>query len=83
MYECLKISRFTIKTYFFIFSDTTPPKNILNPESTLLDADCVPSIVLHFSYDVPMKEGSTYLKQDLFSKFTSPSLASVAAAKSR
>lgn len=69
--------------YVSVFIDTTPPKAILDPKSTLLDAECVPSVIVHFGLNNPAKENQLYLRNNLLSKLTSHSLASLAAARSR
>ncbi|GLV45871.1 uncharacterized protein CBL_11668 [Carabus blaptoides fortunei] len=62
---------------------TTPPKSILDPKLTLLDAACVPSAIVHFGLNNSAKENQIYLRNNLLSKLTSHSLASLAAARSR
>lgn len=64
---------------------TTPPKSILQSEISLLDSNCVPSAVVHFGLDLDkaMPEGVKYIKSNLFAHFISPSIASLAAARSR
>lgn len=65
--------------------DTTPPKTVLNEESTLVDSECVPSAVLYYgtTHPVPTTEDSIgFLKEELFSKFVSPSIASLDASRS-
>ncbi|KAF5269989.1 hypothetical protein FQR65_LT05788 [Abscondita terminalis] len=65
---------------FYLY--TAPPKQILNPSSRLIEIECVPNAILHFGTKDPPRNG-LYLRQDLFNKFTTASLASLAAAKTR
>ncbi|KAF5304048.1 hypothetical protein FQA39_LY01833 [Lamprigera yunnana] len=65
---------------FYLY--TTPPKNVLEPKSRLFEVGCVPNAILHFGTKIPPENG-VYLRLDLMSKFTTASLASLAAAKTR
>lgn len=68
--------------YKIIFIDTAPPKTILNEDTKLLDSGCVPNAILHFG-TTDLSKDLKYLKADLFSKYTTASVASLAAAKIR
>ncbi|XP_017778494.1 PREDICTED: tether containing UBX domain for GLUT4 [Nicrophorus vespilloides] len=59
---------------FYLF--TTPPKEVLTKSSRLIEINCVPGALLHFGSDV---KRDTYIKSDLLTKLTSPSIASCAA----
>ncbi|KAK4876788.1 hypothetical protein RN001_009294 [Aquatica leii] len=65
---------------FYLY--TAPPKEIMNKSSRLIEVNCVPNAILHFGTKEPPKN-SLYLRKDLFNKFTTASLASLAAAKTR
>ncbi|KAF2904189.1 hypothetical protein ILUMI_01981 [Ignelater luminosus] len=65
---------------FYLY--TAPPKNILDVNSRLVEIGCVPNAILHFGAKTLSKD-ETYLRKDLTSKFTTPSVASLAAAKMR
>lgn len=65
---------------FYLY--TTPPINILNLDSKLIEIDCVPNAVLHFGVKGMTAIGG-YLKSDLVKKCTTASIASLAAAKMR
>ncbi|XP_044737685.1 tether containing UBX domain for GLUT4 [Chrysoperla carnea] len=61
---------------------TTPPKTILSPSARLIEVDCVPCAVLHFGIEQPV-EWTQYLRNDLLTKFSSYSGASLIASRSR
>lgn len=63
-------------------TDTAPPKTILDVNSRLVEIGCVPNAILHFGAKTLSKD-EIYLRKDLTSKFTTPSVASLAAAKMR
>lgn len=55
--------------WYFIISDTTPPKLVLSKDERLFEAQCVPSAILHFS----ASESTTkYLKDATLEKVSSP-----------
>lgn len=66
----------------FFFAVTTPPKEILNPGSILIDIGCVPGALVHFGSDV-VKEKNEYLRKDLQDKLTTLSKASLFSSKLR
>lgn len=68
-------------SYFLYFPDTTPPKNVLEPTKTLADYECVPCAILYFGTDKSVPDTYKYLRGDLFQRFISPSIASIAASK--
>lgn len=77
------IQEYLQNSNFDFYLYTTPPKTILNLESTLADCECVPSAVLYFgTKNQTCLENGTFLKSDILNKFVSPSLASLAASKS-
>ncbi|KAL6267483.1 hypothetical protein P5V15_000558 [Pogonomyrmex californicus] len=55
---------------------TTPPKHILNPDVRLIDEDLVPSAIVHYS-------GQSPLKSSVKEKLTDPRVAGIEAVKSR
>ncbi|XP_063915283.1 tether containing UBX domain for GLUT4 isoform X3 [Zophobas morio] len=59
---------------------TTPPKSILNEQDCLLEIGCVPGALLHLSSNA---EKTVSLKSELKDKFTTNSMASLAASKLR
>ncbi|KAK9729870.1 UBX domain [Popillia japonica] len=65
---------------FYLY--TTPPKQILNEESRLVEIGCVPGALLHFG-TISTNDTKTFLRKDLMDKFTTSSTASMAAAKLR
>lgn len=65
---------------FYLY--TTPPKQILNPGSRLIETDCVPSAILYFGMK-NLYEHDHYLKSNLVHQFISASMASLAAAQMR
>lgn len=71
-----------MKYYFDFALDTTPPKEILNHESTLLEIGFIPSAIVHFGTHTSHKEIS-YLRSDVLCQFSSSSVASLAASKLR
>lgn len=85
-FTCVRSNAVKLKSNeLFFIVDTTPPKSILQSEISLLDSNCVPSAVVHFGLDLDkaMPEGVKYIKSNLFAHFISPSIASLAAARSR
>lgn len=65
-----------------MFSDTTPPKSVLNHDSRLMEVGFVPGALIHFGTD-SKPEDNNYLKKNLTEKFTTTSIASLAASKMR
>ncbi|KAJ8958165.1 hypothetical protein NQ318_006104 [Aromia moschata] len=65
---------------FYIYS--TPPKCILDEEKRLLELGFVPGAMVHFGTNSADKKNN-YLRKDLHGKFTSNSIASLAATKMR
>ncbi|XP_058443191.1 tether containing UBX domain for GLUT4 [Malaya genurostris] len=61
---------------------TTPPKEILSSESTLVEAKCVPQILLHFGCEKEYTS-SKFLKQHLYDVLSNATGASLVAARSR
>ncbi|XP_055544076.1 tether containing UBX domain for GLUT4 [Wyeomyia smithii] len=61
---------------------TTPPKIIVSPDSTLVEAKCVPQVLLHFGCE---KEHSTgkLLKTALYEQLSNATGATAVAARSR
>lgn len=59
---------------------TSPPKSILNGDSRLIEIGCVPGAILHYGSDL---KDDQYLRNDLKDKFTTTSVASLAASKMR
>ncbi|XP_046617279.1 tether containing UBX domain for GLUT4 [Neodiprion virginianus] len=55
---------------------TTPPRTVLDPGARLVDANLVPSAILHYS-------GQSSLKSELNNKLTDPRVAGIQAVKSR
>ncbi|XP_022917520.1 tether containing UBX domain for GLUT4 [Onthophagus taurus] len=68
---------------FYLY--TTPPKSVLKTESVLFEIGCVPGALLYFGVKSnDANEGrSQYLRKELCDKFTTSSVASMAAAKMR
>ncbi|XP_072382580.1 tether containing UBX domain for GLUT4 [Diabrotica undecimpunctata] len=64
---------------FYVYS--TPPKYILAEDQNLLELGFVPGALIHFGTD--QNSGESFLRRDLKDKFTSNSVASLAAAKIR
>lgn len=62
---------------------TTPPKQILSPESTLVEAKCVPQALLHFGPPEDSSKQEKYLQPTLYEKLSNAAGASVVVAKSR
>lgn len=62
---------------------TTPPKQILSPESTLVEAKCVPQALLHFGTPEDAPKQDKYLQQTLYEKLSNAAGASVVVARSR
>nr|USU43573.1 glucose transporter [Harmonia axyridis] len=63
---------------FYLY--TTPPKNILPNDKMLFEVDCVPVALLHFGIEEKYKNDQIkFLREDLRDKFTTSSLASLAA----
>lgn len=61
---------------FYFFSDTTPPKHILNSDARLIDENLVPSAIIYYS-------GQSLLKSSVKAKLTDPRAAGIEAVKSR
>uniref|UniRef100_A0A6P7FGA0 Tether containing UBX domain for GLUT4 n=1 Tax=Diabrotica virgifera virgifera TaxID=50390 RepID=A0A6P7FGA0_DIAVI len=64
---------------FYVYS--TPPKCILAEDQNLLELGFVPGALIHFGTD--QNSGESFLRRDLQDKFTSNSVASLAAAQIR
>ncbi|KAH1008869.1 hypothetical protein HUJ05_009372 [Dendroctonus ponderosae] len=64
---------------FYVYS--TPPKCVLDNQSSLLEIGCVPGALLYFGADG--KATGEFLKAELLSRFTTNSAASLAAARIR
>ncbi|XP_066250223.1 tether containing UBX domain for GLUT4 [Euwallacea similis] len=64
---------------FYLYS--TPPKSVLCQDSKLIEIGCVPGALLYFGADTKQRDG--FLKKELQDKFTSNSIASLAAARIR
>lgn len=64
------------------FLDTTPPKEVLDPISKLIDIGCVPGALIHFGTNAT-KDNNEFLRKDLSNKLTSVSKASLLASKTR
>ncbi|KAL3273488.1 hypothetical protein HHI36_014929 [Cryptolaemus montrouzieri] len=63
---------------------TTPPKHILPEDKRLIEVDCVPGALLHFGTDDQYKNNEfSFLREDLKGKYTTNSMASLAALKIR
>lgn len=62
---------------------TTPPKQILASESTLVEAKCVPQALLHFGTPEDSPKQEKYLQPTLYEKLSNAAGASVVVAKSR
>lgn len=56
--------------------DTTPPKEILEENKNLIELGFLPGALIHFGTDISL---STFLRKELQNKFTSNSVASLAA----
>lgn len=65
---------------FYLF--ICPPKSILDKESRLVENGCVPGAVLYFGCNQEVN-GSQLLRKDLRNKFTTNSVASLAASRMR
>lgn len=65
---------------FYLY--TTPPINILDRNSKLIEIDCVPNAVLHFGVKGACATGR-YLKMEFLAKCTTASVASLSAARMR
>ncbi|XP_063828194.1 tether containing UBX domain for GLUT4 [Ostrinia nubilalis] len=61
---------------------TTPLKETLDPNMTLIDAKFVPCVHMHFKW-LDDNENQTYLKEEIYSKKTSSDAASILASKYR
>ncbi|CAG4950150.1 unnamed protein product [Colias eurytheme] len=61
---------------------TTPLKESLDPDTTLLDAKYVPCVHMHFRW-LEENSGQSYLKDDIYLKQTSSDAASILASKYR
>jgi len=57
---------------------TAPPKSVLRPESTMIEAKLTPRALVYFG-QVPLSDRNNFLKPSLMSRLTSPKLASEAA----
>ncbi|XP_066156793.1 tether containing UBX domain for GLUT4 [Euwallacea fornicatus] len=64
---------------FYLYS--TPPKSILCQDNKLIEIGCVPGALLYFGAATMQRDG--FLKKELQDKFTSNSIASLAAARIR
>ncbi|XP_053606325.1 tether containing UBX domain for GLUT4 [Plodia interpunctella] len=64
---------------FHIF--TTPLKETLDPNMSLFEAKCVPCVHMHFKW--LEDDGKSYLKEEVYSKTTTSSAASLLASKYR
>ncbi|RZC37472.1 tether containing UBX domain for GLUT4-like [Asbolus verrucosus] len=64
---------------FYLY--TTPPKCILSEEDRLMEIGCVPGALLHLGADP--SSCKVHLKEELRDKFTTNSMASLAASKMR
>ncbi|XP_044759451.1 tether containing UBX domain for GLUT4 [Coccinella septempunctata] len=63
---------------FYLY--TTPPKYILPEDKMLLEVDCVPVALLHFGLDEKYRNDQIkFIREDLKDKFTTNSMASLAA----
>uniref|UniRef100_A0A1Q3F448 Putative tug ubiquitin-like domain protein n=1 Tax=Culex tarsalis TaxID=7177 RepID=A0A1Q3F448_CULTA len=62
---------------------TTPPKQILDPESTLVEAKCVPQALLHFGLPEDVTKQDKFLQPALYEKLSNAAGASVVVARSR
>lgn len=67
---------------FIVVADFTPPKTIINKEHRLLEIGCVPGALLYFGTNEEHKQ-EQYLKKELRNKFTTSSVASMAASRIR
>ncbi|CAG9818454.1 unnamed protein product [Phaedon cochleariae] len=67
-------------TEFYVYS--TPPKCILDENKRLIELGFVPGVMIHFGTNNPDRK-SDFLKKELQDKFTSNSVASLAASKMR
>ncbi|KAJ8924907.1 hypothetical protein NQ315_001064 [Exocentrus adspersus] len=65
---------------FYVYS--TPPKCVLDEDQRLIELGFVPGAMVYFGTDF-LDPKSNYLRRDLLDKFTSNSVASLAAAKMR
>ncbi|XP_062540802.1 tether containing UBX domain for GLUT4 [Armigeres subalbatus] len=61
---------------------TTPPKIILSPESTLVEAKCVPQAILHVGFEGDVKPDKP-LRADLYERLSNATGAAELAAQSR
>lgn len=69
------------KLNFHLF--TTPPKQILSPECTLVEAKCVPQALLHFGLPEDAPKQHTFLQPNLYEKLSNAAGASIVVARSR
>lgn len=60
---------------------TIPPKTIIPTDKTLVEADCVPTAILHFGTDENVS--GDILKAEYLEKLTTPDGAVLAASRSR
>lgn len=61
---------------------TTPPKTILSPESSLVEAKCVPQAILHLGFDRDLKTDKV-LKSFLYERLSNATGATELATRSR
>lgn len=76
--------RFLANTFYslVLFSDTTPPKTILSPESSLVEAKCAPQAILHLGFEGDAKMDKI-LKSNLYERLSNATGATELAARSR
>lgn len=77
--------RFLASTFYIspvLFSDTTPPKTILSPESSLVEAKCAPQAILHLGFEGDAKMDKI-LKSNLYERLSNATGATELAARSR
>lgn len=64
------------------FIDTTPPKQILQSDLTLVEHHCVPTALLHFGTDSPV-EVDSFIKQEFLEKATTVEVGQSIARRAR
>ncbi|XP_058825136.1 tether containing UBX domain for GLUT4 [Topomyia yanbarensis] len=65
---------------FYLY--TTPPKELLSTENTLVEAKCVPQVLLHFGCEKEHSSGR-FLKLHLYEQLSNATGATLVAARSR
>ncbi|CRK90410.1 CLUMA_CG004151, isoform A [Clunio marinus] len=75
------VKQFLIDSEMEFYLFTTPPKTILDMNTTLIESNCVPSALLHFGCDPTLT--NDFLKPDLYEKLSTGTGASRVLADAR